>query len=154
MYPITAPYRITALFSLLSLLLANSTLVDAQTLEYFGGVQQNRFFDFRKEEIFQGAEYEPEFGFHIGIGINSLKDARMTFHYELVYQNVRGTVNTFTGNRGITHFYDAMINTHQLNFRVYPLNIDVAQSGLWFRTGVQVGALITESTSGVHEVFN
>ena len=139
--------------SILLLVLSQSLMLEAQSLELFGGKNWNDFYDFKDGEGHFHSVYTPGSNYSFGLAIDSVRVdwtiLRCTFRFE----KYSGALIASDGGLGGGSTTKAEIEKSVLTVGVFPLNINVFKR-LEFNLGFEISSFINESFSGSKSAWN
>ncbi|NCA86904.1 MAG: hypothetical protein EOM83_15285 [Clostridia bacterium] len=132
----------------IGLILLNSSLVlFSQNIEVFGGLNQNTFFDFQKNEGHFHSSYNGDEGYAIGIGVDNIKVDKMTLRFTLTYDKYGGKIEASDGGLGGGYTTRAEIDKSILSLGFFPLNFRFFDR-IDLNFGFEVSALVVDDFKG------
>lgn len=124
-----------------------ATECSAQTLAMYPGLSYGGFYDIQKSEGDYTQEYDPQFGFNLGVEI---KDIALDSVYKIAlavnYQRYGG--GFYTQGTSYSYTYDqGTITKHVLGLEFYPINIHLFNNLRW-SLGLSLNTLLTYKMYG------
>ena len=119
-----------------------------QSLEFFGGTSINTFYDFQKNDGHFNSNYEPGWGYTLGIafdykGLPELYPLRFVLRFD----HYSGKLYTRNGGLGGSSSTNANIEKSCIDFGIYPVIIKINKN-LKINIGGEFSFLISEKKSG------
>jgi hypothetical protein len=133
-------------FSITLLLFVFSSLT-SQNLEFFGGMNRNRYYDLEKEDPHRRSEYFPDYGYSLGICVSGIETNILPVKFSLVFDHFNGGFNIRTGGLGSSSSTEAEVKKSTLGLAFYPVNLTFWKH-LQFSLGGLLSFRIAEKTSG------
>jgi hypothetical protein len=109
-------------FSITLFLFVFSSLT-SQNLEFFGGINRNRYVDFEREELHRSSEFFPEYGYSLGISVSGIETNILPVKFSLVFDQYNGGFKVQTGGLGSSSSTEAEVKKSTLGLAFYPVNL-------------------------------
>lgn len=135
---------------LLILFIALGTMADliGQDLMVFGGMNNNRFCDYRKDNSHFSTFYSSLSGSNFGIGLDNVKVAKQSFLFTLRTSSYNGYVYTTDRKPSEVITTGIEVNKSILGLGIYPLNFKMMDNQLNFSFGLETNVLLQTSLKG------
>lgn len=126
----------------------------AQRIEYTGGINRNRFYDFKNDDNYHyyRSDYGVGKGFSFGFSVEDIRIDSIPLRLTLNISNYKGTVNVADGYLNGGSRSEFTSNKYVISAGIYPLNLKF-QNKLHFNLGVQIDYLLAQSIIGYHYYF-
>jgi len=134
-------------YILFSLAILFSLSISAQKIELYGGINKNYFYDYSEKEGNFTSEYKPEYGYLIGIGVDSVKIDWITFLFTLDLENYGGASNIYDGGMGGGYREEVNIKKTLISLGIYPLKLNLLKH-LYLNAGLVFSILSSEIYNG------
>lgn len=128
------------------LLLINLALF-SQNLELVGGINTNRFFDFREGEGHFNSTYNSQLGYSFRFAIQDVKIETLKWRFTLGYEKYGGEINVKDGGRGGGYTTQAKIGKSVISIGIFPLNFKIIDR-IDINVGFEIAGLISENVNG------
>jgi hypothetical protein len=136
-------------------LVLNCNKIISQRIEYTGGINRNRFYDFKNDDNYHyyRSDYEVGKGFSFGFSVEDIRTDSIPMRLTLNVSNYKGTVNVADGylNGGSRSEFTA--NKYVISAGIYPLNFKYKKN-IHFNLGLQIDYLIAQSIIGNHYYYH
>lgn len=136
------------LLSILFALLLSSLF--SQRFEVFGGINRNRFFDFREENPHQSSSYLPKNGYSFGFALDSLSVEKMRWRFSLQYDNYAGIFEVSSGGMGGSITTQGDVTKSILGIGIFPLNFRMIKKKIDASFGFLFSVLLDEKFTGTN----
>ncbi len=131
----------------IALLFLNSLVLFSQNLEVIGGVNYNRFFNFKEETPHFSSTYNTDLGYVIKFAIDDIKFEGQKLRFTLGYEKYGGEVQVNDGGLGGGYGVNTEINKSVLSLGIYPFNFKILKR-IDFNLGIEVSGLLNETYKG------
>ncbi len=121
--------------------------LNAQCIEFSGGVNRNSFYDYQKNEGHFKAIYTSDFGYSIGVGVNDILQKSIPLKFGIRLDNYKGKFYTTDGGLGGASTTEANVEKNTIGIELYPLNIKIFNK-IRLNFGVEFSVLLNETTTG------
>ncbi len=138
---------------LIGLFLLSSLSLFSQNIELIGGVNKNVFFNFPRNQGNFSSSYNADYGFSVRIGVDNIKNRRMSLRFTLGYDKYGGELTAIEGGLGGSHTTEAKINKSIISLGLFPLNFRIINK-IDLNIGVELARLIYEQYSGTTSGFH
>ncbi len=132
---------------LITLFALSSLALFSQRVEVYGGLNNNRFYDFKKEDPHFNSQYSPDWGGIAGIGISDLSAGWHKLRLTLSFEKYGGNINVYGGGLGAGSRIVVDMRKSVLALGVYPVNFSVIHR-FDINIGIKISGLISESYEG------
>lgn len=136
-------------FIFLIILLIFSNNLICQQLEFFGGVNNNVFHDYRKNEGHYKSSYESDYGFSVGVGLDSIKINSLKLRFILQFDKYKGKLEASDGGLGGSYTTFANIDKSIISLVFFPVNIKIIRK-IDLNFGAVFSKLIYETYEGTN----
>lgn len=119
----------------------------AQSLELYGGVSRNRFYDFQKDEDYFSSDYTPGWGYTFGVAYEYTGLPKLTLRFVLNFESYNGETYTTNGGLGGYASTKASVKENCIGIDIYPINIKIIEN-LKINIGGAFKFLVSENISG------
>ncbi|MDI1232688.1 MAG: hypothetical protein PSX81_00245 [bacterium] len=132
----------------LIIMLGNVVGLTGQSLMLFGGLNNNRFFDYKKDNANFSTFYSGLKGSNFGIGLDNVKIANHSFLFTLRSSSYNGYVYTTARKPEEITTTGIEINKSILGLGIYPFNFKIKDNHLTFSLGVETNFLLNAQMKG------
>jgi len=138
---------------LLFLLLVAALTVNAQSVELFGGLNKNFFYDNEGNEGHYRSKYSSGESYTFGLGIDSVKVDWLVLKFSLLFDNYRGKIEVSDGGLGSDETIKATIDKSVISFGIFPLNFRIKKV-IDLNFGFEISQLLYEKFSGTYSSWS
>jgi len=140
----------------LVLLIALGTMahIKAQDLLVFGGLNNNRFCDYKRDNNQFSTFYSSLKGTNFGIGLDNVKIAKHSFLFTLRASNYNGYVYTTTRQTDAVTTTGIELNKSIIGLGIYPFNFKILDNHLDFSFGVESNVLLKTNLKGYRNTIS
>ena len=131
------------------LIICTNISLFGQVAEFFGGINDNIFFDREDNAGHYSSSYKSGYGFCAGIGIDSVKADWLLLRFSLKFDNYSGELHVSNGGNGGGSTTDAKIEKSIISLGIYPANFCLFHK-LHINLGIEASWLISETFSGTN----
>ena len=107
------------------LLLINIYNLRSQNIEVFGGINYNKFHDYKNNQGHYSSTYKADKGFAVGIGVDSIVIDGFRLRFTLQFDKYRGKLEVSDGGLGGNYSTDAKIDKSVISLGFFPLNLKI-----------------------------
>ena len=135
---------------LLGLIMALSVTlgIHGQDLMVFGGLNNNRFCDYKKENNQFSTFYSSLKGTNYGLGLDNVKIAKHSFLFTLRTSAYNGYVYTTVRNPDAVTTTGIELSKSTLGLGIYPFNFKILDNHLDFNFGIETNWLLKTTLKG------
>lgn len=120
--------------------------LSGQKFEIFGGINNNKFHDFIKDNHYRSA-YKADYGYTAGFGIDSIKFDWLKLRFTLQFDKYKGNLQVSYGGLGGDQTTVADFEKSLISLCIFPVNFRFFNK-VDLNLGFQVSRLITETFNG------
>lgn len=125
-----------------------------QKIEFYSGALYNNFTEFTSANAHRSVKYSDNWGFSMGVAIDSIKAEWHTLRIALQYDAYGGNFSAHDGGNGGSYGVDGQIHKHIMSLSIYPINIRRLIKRMQISIGLTGSVLIKESFSGEHSAWS
>lgn len=139
---------------LLILLIALGTMtgIKGQDLMLYGGLNNNRFCDYKKDNSHFSTFYSSLSGTNFGLGLDNVKIAKHSFLFTLRTSTYNGYVYTNVRQPSQVTNTGIEVNKSTLGLGIYPLNFKIMDNKLDFSFGLETNVLLKTALKGYRTI--
>ena len=135
-------------FLVLLMALVGMANLKAQDLLVFGGLNNNRFCDYKRDNSQFSTFYSSLKGANFGIGLDNVKIAKHTFLFTLRASAYNGYVYTTARQADAVTTTGIELNKSIVGLGIYPFNFKILDNHLDFSFGVESNVLLKTNLKG------
>ncbi len=119
----------------------------AQRLEGSLFLNNNYFYDFKKDEGYQRTTFHNGLGYGFRLGINDIYVDQNNIELVLKYEKYKGSFDYFNGGLASTNEIHVMVDKYLIGLECYPILLKIAHK-IYCNIGFDMSTLISQSTNG------
>jgi hypothetical protein len=119
----------------------------AQKIDFYGGVNFNKFHDYNTTTPHFNSSYNSDYGFSAGLGLDSIKLDWLILRFTLQFDKYKGKLNVTNGGLGGSWTTIANVDKSIISIGIFPVNFQILKR-IDFNLGFLVSRLIDETYTG------
>jgi len=135
------------------LLFIASIASNAQKLEIFGGVTQNRLYQYFDDNTKTTEPYTNGNGYLVGLAISDIKLDKLSLRFTLHFESYNGGIEYCSCGNGATSTETAKIDKSVLSLGIFPVNFQVLKK-IKINSGIEISHLFSESFEGTRSSYS
>lgn len=144
---------IKVMISLLGLVLTSMPLC-GQKIEWYTGALYNKFYDTRAEDPYYQTSFQGNFGYSLGLAIDSLSVDRFNLRVSLQYDLFSTAFTSTIGGKGAFNYREVQINKQVISFSIFPINVRRLFRNTQISLGITGSFLGRETLNGEYRTWN